>query len=168
MDLVLGGHHSAHCVSRLEDYKQIYFWNNQGNFNMNWLLDGITKFLLILLDGENDRSFFFKKRFYSFLKRGEGRKKEEERNINVWLPLVHPQLGTWPATQIVAWLALEPVTLWFAGLHSIHWATPVRAKLKILMNLSWIVWIVWMVGHECNHMLCKRKAGGVLRQKRRR
>ena len=25
--------------------------------------------------------------------------KERERNINVWLPLVHPPLGTWPATQ---------------------------------------------------------------------
>ena len=22
-----------------------------------------------------------------------------ERNINVWLPLMHPKLGTWPATQ---------------------------------------------------------------------
>ena len=25
--------------------------------------------------------------------------KETERNINVWLPLVCPPLGTWPATQ---------------------------------------------------------------------
>ena len=24
---------------------------------------------------------------------------EEERNINVWLPLMRPLLGTWPATQ---------------------------------------------------------------------
>ena len=44
--------------------------------------------------------FFFKKHFiYLFLERGEEREKEQERNINVWLPLVHPQLGTWPATQ---------------------------------------------------------------------
>ena len=42
---------------------------------------------------------FFKKRFYFFLDRGEGREKERERNINVWLPLIHPLLGTWPATQ---------------------------------------------------------------------
>ena len=29
----------------------------------------------------------------------EGRVKERERNINVWLPLTWPRLGTWPATQ---------------------------------------------------------------------
>ena len=28
--------------------------------------------------------------------------KERERNINVWLPLVYPLLGTWPATQACA------------------------------------------------------------------
>ena len=40
---------------------------------------------------------FFRK--ILFLERGEGREKERERNINVWLPLAHPLLGTWPATQ---------------------------------------------------------------------
>ena len=35
-----------------------------------------------------------------FLERGEWR--EKERNINVWLPLVCPLLGTWPATQACA------------------------------------------------------------------
>ena len=33
---------------------------------------------------------------------GEGKEKERERNINVWLPLAHPQLGTWPTTQACA------------------------------------------------------------------
>ena len=38
----------------------------------------------------------FKKDFsYLILETGE----ERERNINVWLPLVHPLLRTWPATQ---------------------------------------------------------------------
>ena len=43
---------------------------------------------------------FFKflfKRFYLY--RGKGRGKERERNITVWLPLMDPLLGTWPATQ---------------------------------------------------------------------
>ena len=44
----------------------------------------------------------FKKRFYLFIFRGEGREKEREGNINVWLPLVHPPLGTWPSTQVCA------------------------------------------------------------------
>ena len=46
---------------------------------------------------------FFKKDFtYLFLERGEGREKERERNINVWLPLARPLLETWPATQACA------------------------------------------------------------------
>ena len=38
---------------------------------------------------------------YLFLERGDRREKEE-RNINVWLPLTHPLLGTWPSTQACA------------------------------------------------------------------
>ena len=45
---------------------------------------------------------FFKDFNYLFLERGEGREKERERNINVWLPLACPQPGTWPATQACA------------------------------------------------------------------
>ena len=41
---------------------------------------------------------FFFKDFILFLERGEGR----ERNITVWLPLMHPALGTWPAIQACA------------------------------------------------------------------
>ena len=41
--------------------------------------------------------FFFKDFIYLFVEKG--REKERERNINVRLPLVCPQLGTWPATQ---------------------------------------------------------------------
>ena len=44
-------------------------------------------------------SRFKKKDFiYLFLER----EKDRERNINVWLPLVCPLLGTWPATQACA------------------------------------------------------------------
>ena len=43
-------------------------------------------------------SYLFIKLLNLFLDRGEGREKKRERNINVWLPLVHPPLGTWPTT----------------------------------------------------------------------
>ena len=43
---------------------------------------------------------FLKDFIYLFLERGEGR--EKEGNINVWLPLSRPLLGTWPATQVCA------------------------------------------------------------------
>ena len=47
--------------------------------------------------------FFFKDFIYLFLQRGEGKgRRKKERNINVWLPLAHPMLGTWPATQACA------------------------------------------------------------------
>ena len=45
---------------------------------------------------------FLKDFIYLFLDRGEGREKKRERNINVWLPLEHPLLRTWPATQACA------------------------------------------------------------------
>ena len=44
---------------------------------------------------------FFDKDFtYLFLERGEKREKERERNIHVWLPLMCPLLGTWPARHV--------------------------------------------------------------------
>ena len=43
--------------------------------------------------------FFF---IYLFLEIGEGRKRERQRIINVWLPLACPLLGTWPAIQACA------------------------------------------------------------------
>ena len=45
---------------------------------------------------------FLKDFIYLFVERGERREKERNRNINVWLPLTHPQLGSWPATQACA------------------------------------------------------------------
>ena len=49
------------------------------------------------------KSILFKKDFiYVFLEKREGRDKKRERNINVWLPLLHPQPGTWPRSQACA------------------------------------------------------------------
>ena len=38
---------------------------------------------------------------YLFLERGKGGGKREGK-LNVWLPLLWPSLGTWPATQACA------------------------------------------------------------------
>ena len=57
---------------------------------------------------------------FRFLERGDGRKKERERNINVWLPLTHPLLGTWPATQACALTGNQTGDPLVCSLHSIH------------------------------------------------
>ena len=43
---------------------------------------------------------FFKKILFTIFREGKGGR--EGRNTSVWLPLVHPLLGTWPATQASA------------------------------------------------------------------
>ena len=48
----------------------------------------------------NCELFFNKDFIYLFLEKGEG--KEKEGNINVWLLLMCPLLGSWPATQACA------------------------------------------------------------------
>ena len=57
---------------------------------------------------------------YLFLERGEGKEKERERNINEWLPLACPLLGTWPATQACALTGNPAHDPWFRGQLSIH------------------------------------------------
>ena len=52
----------------------------------------------------NDRWYWvsFSKDFiYFFFREGKGGRKREKK-INVWLPLTHPLLGTWPVTQACA------------------------------------------------------------------
>ena len=59
-----------------------------------------TKYLKIY---HNLKKNIFKVLFYYlFLDRGEAGENERDRNINVWLPLEHPVLGTLPATQACA------------------------------------------------------------------
>ena len=69
---------------------------------------------------------FFKDFIFLFLERGEGKVIESKRNINVWLPLKHPQLGAPPGPQPThePWPGIEPATLLFSSQHSVHWATP--------------------------------------------
>ena len=54
------------------------------------------------------------------------------------LACVFFHLETWPTTQPrhVPWPGIEPVALWFAGRHSIHWATPARALSCFLIHIS--------------------------------
>ena len=59
--------------------------------------------------------------------RGEERKKAMERYINVWLSLMCPLLGTWPATQAHALTGNQTSNPLILRPAPIHWATPARA-----------------------------------------
>ena len=103
-------------------------------------------------------AFFFKGFIYLFLDRGEGREEERERNINEWLPLARPLLGTWPATQACALtgnrtcspsvcrLALNPLSHTsqgsasfsksFVNFCSLGQLTSINSSLKLLITHS--------------------------------
>ena len=51
-----------------------------------------------------------KKSIYLFIFGERGREGEREGNINMWLPLARPLLGTWPATQACALTGVESAT----------------------------------------------------------
>ena len=68
----------------------------------------------------------FYKVFSLFLEKGDVR--EKRREIALCGCLSHaPTWGPGLQPRHVSWVGLELVTPWFAGWHSIHWATPARA-----------------------------------------
>ena len=64
--------------------------------------------------------------FLSLRQREEGREESRERSIDQ-LPLAHPQLGTWPATQVCAPTGNPTGDLSVHRQRSVHGATPARA-----------------------------------------
>ena len=66
-------------------------------------LDGSQAHIyLIIIQMHSFLFIYIKHCIHLFLERGEGREKEREKNINMWLPLACPLLGTWPTTQACA------------------------------------------------------------------
>ena len=72
--------------------------------------------------------FSLKNFFKKILFREQWKEKERERNINVWLLLVCPHRGLVHNPTMCPRLGIKLSTIWFAGQHSIHWATPARAQ----------------------------------------
>ena len=74
-------------------------------FTSLWLLFFFLNkvgFFLIICGSPHSFKTNFKGFIYLFLERVDGKKKERERNIYVWLLLTCPPLGTWPTTQACA------------------------------------------------------------------
>ena len=68
-------------------------------------------------------------RFYLFLSRGERRETERGKHQCVVTSHTHPTGDLAHNPGMCPDLGIKPVTLWFSGWHSIHWATPARASL---------------------------------------
>ena len=62
----------------------------------------------------------------------------------MWLPLVHPLLGTWPATQACVLTRNWTSNPLVCNPCSIHWATSARADDKNYYTEEWILeWCPW-------------------------
>ena len=73
--------------------------------------------------------------FYLYIFRKRWRKKERERNINVWE--IHQSSVDSHIPPTMPWLGVEPVTFQFVVWYSIHWATPPRAAhVFLLLDLN--------------------------------
>ena len=77
---------------------------------------------------------FLKDFIYLFLERGERRKRGRETSMCGFLSHA-PYWGPGLQPRHVPCLGIESATLWFAGWHSIHQATPARALVSFLYNL---------------------------------
>ena len=65
--------------------------------------------------------------------------------------LSNPHWGPGPQPKHVPGLGIKPATLWFAGRHSVHWATPARAGLAKFINVSTVILLL-------DHDLCVLQA----------
>ena len=72
-------------------------------------------------------SFVLFLRFYLFIFRERGRKKEREGNQCVAAPCT-PYWGPGTQPRHVLWLGIKPATFCFSLWCSIHWVTPARAR----------------------------------------
>ena len=112
-----------------------YMKKNSGGFEIG---DGAEKGQvpndwLYMKEHERRTYSLFFKTFYSFIH--FQRKGGKETSICGCLSQA-PNWGSDLQPRCVPWLGIEQATLWFAGWHSSHWATPARAW-NFLLSAVW-------------------------------
>ena len=91
---------------------------------------------------------FFEDFIYLLLEWKGERKRGKETSMCGCLSRA-PYWGPGPLPRHVPWLGIEPVTLCFAGGHSIHWATPARARASFFKQ--WYIYIFIYI-YTCIHI----------------
>ena len=84
-------------------------------------------------------------RFYLFIFReGKGGRKRGKQTSMCGCLSCTPYCGPGPQLRHMPWLGIEPVTLWFTGTCSIHWAAPARAQISFpwkFFNTSYLLMV---------------------------
>ena len=100
--------------------KVVQLWNHDDSSRSCWCC---VHFIFQLL------SFIFLKILFIYFQREGKGKRKRGRETSMCGCLSHtPYWGPGPQYRHVPSLGMEPATLWFAGQHSIHWATPARVR----------------------------------------
>ena len=72
--------------------------------------------------------------FIYFWREGKGRRNTEREISTCGCLSCAPHWGPSLQPRLVPWLGIKPATPWFTGQHSIHWATPARARSLFYSN----------------------------------
>ena len=78
-------------------------------------------------------SLSFLKILFIVFREGKGRRKTGKETSICGCLLHAPYWGRGLQPRHVPWLGIELVIVWFAGWHSIHWATPARAQIVLII-----------------------------------
>ena len=94
-------------------------------------------------------NFFYFTIFYLFLESGEGGRKRGRKTPMYGCLLHDPHWGPGLQSRRVPWVGIKSATFRFAGLHSIPWATPARAKLLTFIFIK----VMSVFGQKCQNIM---------------
>ena len=113
-------------------------------------LDSYISFRMILTTID---FLFFKILFIYFQREGKGGRKRGRTTSMCGCPPHAPHWGPGLQPRHMPWPGIKPVTLWFTGQCSIHWATPARATVDFQAEHIIIFKIGCILCLENRHLL---------------
>ena len=115
--------------SFLSMWKDIYIYNSHPS-----ILPNIITLLFRLGEINIQCLHYFLKILFIFREEGKGgRKRGTETSVSCLLNAPNWEPGLQP--RHVPWQGIKLANFWFANWHSLHWATPARASVRIIMTM---------------------------------